>query len=156
MQPQALFENLEITAQLTRCSTNPLTLKFCCHGNDSPGRCVHILIRKRNEISNLCGWGSSLLSVSSLSPYISQLRKAESFKMPFYYVWCGAHHVCGVFSVAYHVCSDLAWEERERILYLGEAMKLKSALISSIHDFIHLLLRRTLHLPFLMLMAINN
>lgn len=81
-------------AQLTRCSTNPFTLNFCCHGNDSPGRCVHILIRKRNEISNLCGWGSSLLPVSSLSPCISQLRKVESFKMPFYYVGCGAHHVC--------------------------------------------------------------
>lgn len=35
-------------------------------------------------------------------------------------------------------------------------MKLKSALIPSIHDFLHRLLRRTLHLQFLMLMEINN
>lgn len=102
VQPQALFENLEIrlAVPLTRSpSISAVVMAMAVLG----GVCKSLLGKEMRSV--ICVGGALPLSPSSRSPCFSQrsraswplglgLRKVESFKMHFYFVGCGAHHVC--------------------------------------------------------------
>lgn len=88
---------------------------------------------KKNEISDLCGWGSSLPSVSStLTLHLtaqecrialgSLVAKKNKPLCKIYFYSLGAVELirsAGVLCVAYLVCSDLAWRGGERCCEKG-------------------------------------